>query len=174
MTTLVVQTAGAIVPNANSYLDVTSSDTLATKYGLTTWVSNIGDKSTALFLAGQYLENIYAASFAGAITDKSQPMSYPRTDFYKPSGKLVLEGSIPEELTLAQLKLAIQSIAGNDLYAAPAKTGNLSELTEEVTDGVKRTQKWFSPNLAQSNPNYEIGTILSPILNSSSNRTVRA
>ncbi len=174
MTTLIVQTSGAVVDNANSYLDVTTSDALATKYGLTTWVSNAGDKSTALFLAAQNLESIYGSSFAGCVTIQTQPMSFPRTKFYKNNGLVVLEGTIPEELTLAQLKLAIQSISGIDLNAPPATTGNLSELTQKVFEGVERTQKWFSPNYASTNPKFEIGQILSPILLANNSRTIRA
>ena len=174
MTTLIVQTAGAVVANANTYLDETSSNTLATKYGLTAWTSYTGDKSVALFLATQNLENVYSKSFLGSITVETQPLAFPRTQFYKSAGTIVTEGTIPEELTLAQLKLAIQSSQGINLYAAPDTTGNLSEITETVDQGVSRTRKWFSPKLAQSNNKYEIGQILSPILNSSSQRTVRA
>jgi hypothetical protein len=174
--TLIVQTPGAIVPNANTYLDVAMSDILAAKYGLTAWVDSLLDKTTPLFVATQYLESTYSGSFRGRLLEPTQPLSFPRTTFYKSNGQIVEQGAIPEELTLAQLQLAIQSLNGVDLYAPPSQNGNLKRLTEAVEGAVNRTQEWFSPNSSTSNPKYQIGVILTPILSGSSfgNRTYRA
>lgn len=173
---LIVQTPGAIVPDANTYLDVAMSDILAEKYGLTDWVTSTADKTSPLFVAAANLEAVYGSSFKGCLLDPTQPMSFPRTTFYKDNGMIVEEGTIPEELTLAQLKLAIQSLNGVDLYAPPTSSGNLKRLTEAVEGAVNRTQEWFSPNSTTSNPKYEIGIILDPILTgaSNNNRTYRA
>lgn len=175
MTTLIVQTAGTPVADANTYLDVSSSDTLATKYGYTTWLTAVGDKTVALFQAGRFLESEYPTSFRGFIQENDQAMSFPRTQFYKADGRLVAEGVIPEELTVAQLKLAMLiKVDGIDLFAPPSTESNLKVLAEEVVEGVKRTREWFSPNFVSQSNFYEIGQILLPILNSSGSRTVRA
>src|SRR5690606_30024478 len=104
-TTLVVQTEGEFVENANTYLSVVASDALATKYGLTAWTSASGDKTTPLFLATQFLETTYGPNFKGYLTEDLQPLSFPRTEFQKNTGQTVLEGYIPQELQLAQVKL---------------------------------------------------------------------
>lgn len=176
-TTLIVQTPGLPVSNANTYLDVSASDVLAAKYGMTVWVNEVvKDKSTPLFLAAQYLEQTYGTEFSGCISTNTQSMSFPRTKFYTTNGQLVEQGVIPEVLQVAQLQLALLVLTGTDLNAPPSAAGNLKQLTETVDGGVNRTQIWFGPNQANYSPSYQVGTILSPILNSASsrNRTYRA
>lgn len=176
MTTLIVQTPGAVVDNANTYLDSTAADALAVKYGVSAWTAYTGDKTLALFQGANYLESVYGPQFGGRLTVESQPMSFPRTKFYTTSGKVVESGDIPEAVLYAQLQLATLSATGTNLFAAPSANSNLSELTQSVDGAVARTQKWFSPNTTAASATYPIGVQLAPYLNSgaSNGRTVRA
>lgn len=174
MTTLIVQTPGDAVADANSYLDVTAADALAVKYGMATWTAYTGDKSVALFQGANYLEVVYGPQFNGRLVSTTQAMSFPRTKFYTTTGKEVAQGEIPEAILLAQLQLATVATTEN-LFAAPSSNSNLSELTQSVDGAVSRTQKWFSPNTVSESKTYSAGMVLTPYLNSSSNgRTVRA
>lgn len=177
MTTLIIQTPGAVVPLANSYLDEVASEALALKYGISAWTnySGAGDKSTALFLGANFLETTYGPAFLGCITSTTQTMSFPRKKFYTNLRRLVPEGDIPEEILVAQLQLALLSLTGTDLFAPPPQSGNLKVLSERVEGDVARTQEWFSPNAAATSPTYAIGVGLSPYLNNAyGNRTIHA
>jgi hypothetical protein len=175
MTTLVVQVPGEPVENANSYLDVTASNTLAAKLGVTAWTDYTGDKTVLLYRAAQYLENTWGSDFNGRITTDTQTMSWPRTEFKNTRGQTVVRGSIPEAVLEAQLLLASQLTTSANLQNTEADT-QLSELTVSVDGAVARTQKWFAPVAKSATAQILVYSILNPYLSAASggSRTVRA
>jgi len=98
MITLVIED-GSGVTDANSYIDITYADTIATLNDEDNWLDcNVDDKNKAIVKATQLVDTLYGPRYKGSILNSSQSLLYPRGSFMSTTGRLINAGTIPKEL----------------------------------------------------------------------------
>lgn len=125
MAALIIQTDGALVANANSYVTVKQAQAFAEARG----IDLIADSDTAqinLIKAMDYIESI--ADFQGVMTYEDQVLLWPRYGVYLNDLRFD-KLKIPNQLKTAQIQLAIAAAGGLDL--APTSTGSEMIVTKE-------------------------------------------
>ncbi len=112
--TLIVQTDGAAVAGANTFVDVTFADLYFSDRGVTDW-DTVAEKETALYRAAQYLETNYC--YKGQLYDEALEVPFSRKNVCDNEGRS-LDGIVPEQIKEAQCELALQGSKGLLTYDA--------------------------------------------------------
>lgn len=99
---------GSIVPNADTYVEVSDLDTFAAKRGVTTLPATDAEKEVLIIKAMDFVESLWG-KFKGEITSSAQELSWPRQNVYI-NGYLIADNSIPSQLKDAVCQLAIDAI----------------------------------------------------------------
>lgn len=130
---LIIET-GAGVPNANSYVSEADLRAYMVARGMTVPVDDANEVVLGqhLLAAMDYLQ-IIVCGYKGTPTyPETQTLLWPRTDVYI-HGVLFAENQIPQNLKLAQIRLAIDSYNGVNLM--PTISGNASDYVVEEKVG---------------------------------------
>jgi hypothetical protein len=107
---MIIET-GAIVPGADSYVDVADCRLYATARGVVLPAAD-GDVETLLIKAADILET-YSSRFVGERIGRDQPLSWPRKGAII-EGFTWGEAEIPRQVLNAQLALVVELNAGED------------------------------------------------------------
>ena len=111
---LVVET-GAVVPGADSYIDLADARALAAKYGKELPADDTAAES-ALRNGALYL-SLYESAMCGQRVSSEQALSYPRRAVFL-YGFPVASDSIPSQVITAQVMAAVEYGLGTDVRAS--------------------------------------------------------
>jgi hypothetical protein len=133
---LIIET-GAGVPGAESYISVEDADQYHSDFGNTEWApKTLEEKEIALRKGTQYLDVNY--SWYGDKTNDNNALEWPRTGVSKPSGLLVADNVIPEEIRLscaeAGLKFFSFSLLADILPDDDVKREKIAVIEVEYND----------------------------------------
>ena len=130
--TLIVED-GTIVAGANSYVGLEEADLYfeTHPYYSANW-SDLGDEEKEAFLiyATTSVENLFV--WKGYAVSTAQFLGWPRQGAFDKYGKPYPEDSIPQNLKLGVMELAVASSSG-DAFATPSSAG-LEELKVDVIE----------------------------------------
>ena len=119
---------GAGVENADSYVEVADLDSFASERGITSLPATEPEKEALLRLAFDYVES-HRRRFNGVKTNEGNTFpQFPRTGLTI-DGEEVDENTVPREVKLAQMQLAIDAV---DQDLAP--TGDGRAIIREKVD----------------------------------------
>lgn len=124
---------GTIVTGADSYVTVAEADTYWSDRGdPSQWTAlTTAQKESALRQATEYLEVNFC--FKGCLEDTSQPLSFPRSEFYDREGRLLAgAGIIPTAIKNAQIEIAIRIAINNTRLDTNTSDNNI--IRERVGD----------------------------------------
>lgn len=99
---------GTIVEGANSYVSEDEADAYFADRQNFDWLS--GDKQSTLIKATAYIENRYRGKWKGRITDRYQPLAWPRRSVRDEEGRRVASDEIPQRLKDAVCEAAFRAV----------------------------------------------------------------
>lgn len=158
--TLIIED-GTVVPNANTYVNVAEVRAFASARGITVPAANpAGDTEIeqALITAMDYLQNTQC--YQGSQYDsENQSLEWPRSGVYF-DGALYSYAAIPKKLKEAQIRLALEVLAG--VVILPNTVAS-DYVVEETVGPI--TTKYANPTSVGIAPNFPmIDALLLPLL----------
>lgn len=133
---LIIETGAGTDPTANSYGSVQELRDYADARGVDLATVSDAQAEILMIKAMDYLESL-AARYKGARASQAQPLQWPRIDVWGVSyfDALYPSDEIPRELKFAQLALAVEANAGNDLQ--PNDSGKGAIIKERIEGAVE-------------------------------------
>ena len=133
---LIIETGAGDNPSANSYGSVQDLRDYAEMRGIDLTGVTDAQAEALMIKAMDYLESL-SARYKGARASQAQPLAWPRVDVWGVSffDALYPSDEIPRELKYAQLALAVEANAGNDLQ--PNDDGKGQVIKERIEGAVE-------------------------------------
>lgn len=133
---LIVETGAGNNPAANSYATTQDLRDYASARGVDLSSVSDADAEILMIKAMDYLESL-GPKFKGMKSTLAQPLQWPRVDVWGVGffDALLPSNEIPRELIFAQLSLAVESFAGNELM--PNDDGKGAIIKERIEGAIE-------------------------------------
>lgn len=133
---LIVETGSGTNPGANSYATLQDLRDYASARGVDLSSVTDADAEVLMIKAMDYLESL-APKYKGMKATLAQPLQWPRVDVWGVGffDALLPSNEIPRELIYAQLSLAVEAFAGNDLM--PNDDGKGAIIKERIEGAIE-------------------------------------
>lgn len=154
---------GSIVPNSNSYTDLTNARIVASSYGLALPADNT-EAETALIIGQKWILQ-QESSLQGSRLEAIQSISYPRTPVYL-YGFLLDKNTIPQQLIDSQVVAGVQQGISGDILASSIGA-TASSVKKEQLEGVGSIEYFEGGSAETTSANIKLAlSLLEPLTES--------
>ena len=122
---------GAIVANANAYIDVAFLEVYFADRNVTL-IETEGQKEAAIVVATQYVD--LNNRWGGSIVSNAQTLAFPRKNLYDAEGREIASGAIPVQLKNAIAEYARRQLVADIQPDVDTQTGAIIRKKDKIGD----------------------------------------